>query len=35
MAHYNPDTVISYDEMNRRLGITDDALADYDEVEFE
>jgi PHD/YefM family antitoxin component YafN of YafNO toxin-antitoxin module len=35
MAHYNPDTVISYDEMNCRLGITDVDLTDYNEVEFE
>jgi PHD/YefM family antitoxin component YafN of YafNO toxin-antitoxin module len=35
MAHYNPDSVISADEMNRRLGITDEDLADYNEVELE
>jgi hypothetical protein len=35
MAHYNPATVISADEMNRRLGITDEDLAGYDEVEIE
>jgi PHD/YefM family antitoxin component YafN of YafNO toxin-antitoxin module len=35
MAHYNPNTVISADEMNRRLGITDDDLVDYNEVELE
>jgi PHD/YefM family antitoxin component YafN of YafNO toxin-antitoxin module len=35
MAHYNPDTVISSAEMNHRLGITDEDLANYDEVELE
>jgi PHD/YefM family antitoxin component YafN of YafNO toxin-antitoxin module len=35
MAHYTPTTVISGDEMNRRLGITDEDLAGYDEVEIE
>lgn len=35
MAHYDPSTVISGDEMNRRLGITDEDLAGYDEVELE
>lgn len=35
MAHYDPSTVISSDEMNRRLGITDEDLAGYDEVELE
>jgi PHD/YefM family antitoxin component YafN of YafNO toxin-antitoxin module len=35
MAHYTPATVISGDEMNRRLGITDEDLAGYDEVEIE
>lgn len=35
MAHYDPSTVISADEMNRRLGITDEDLAGFDEVELE
>jgi PHD/YefM family antitoxin component YafN of YafNO toxin-antitoxin module len=35
MAHYDPATVISNDEMNRRLGVTDEDLAGYDEVEIE
>jgi PHD/YefM family antitoxin component YafN of YafNO toxin-antitoxin module len=35
MAHYDPATVISGDEMNRRIGITDEDLAGYDEVEIE
>lgn len=35
MAHYDPDTVISGDEMNRRLGITEEDLAGYEEVEIE
>ena len=35
MAHFNPDTLISEQEMNKRFGITDDDLANFDEVEFE
>jgi hypothetical protein len=35
MIHYNPTTVISGSEMNRRLGITDEDLDGYDEVEIE
>jgi PHD/YefM family antitoxin component YafN of YafNO toxin-antitoxin module len=35
MAHYDPTTVISGDEMNRRLGITEEDLVGYDEVEIE
>ena len=35
MAHFNPSTVISEEEMNRRLGIKEDDLAGYDEVEIE
>jgi PHD/YefM family antitoxin component YafN of YafNO toxin-antitoxin module len=35
MAHYDPATIISEDEMNRKLGITDEDLAGYDEVEIE
>lgn len=35
MAHYDPSAVISGDEMNRCLGITDEDLAGYDEVELE
>ena len=34
MAHFNPSTVISEEEMNRRLGIKEDDLAGFDEVEF-
>ena len=29
MAHFNPATLISEEEMNRRLGITEDELADF------
>lgn len=35
MAHYDPSTLISEDEMNRRLGITAADLADFDEVDIE
>lgn len=35
MAHFNPTTVISEEEMNRRLGVSEDDLAGYDEVEIE
>ena len=35
MAHFDPSTLISEEEMNRRLGVTDDDLAGFDEVEIE
>lgn len=35
MVHYDPATLISEDEMNRRLGVTADDLADFDEVDIE
>ena len=35
MVHYDPATVISEAEMNRRLGITAEDLADFDEVDIE
>lgn len=35
MSHYDPSAVISGDEMNHRLGITEDDLAGYDKVEIE
>ena len=35
MAHFNPATLISEEEMNRRLGITEDNLTDFDEVDIE
>lgn len=35
MAHYNPSTLISEEEMNRRLGVTAADLADFDEVDIE
>ena len=35
MAHYDPSALISEEEMNRRLGVTAAALADFDEVDIE
>lgn len=35
MAHYDPSTLISEEEMNRRLGVTSADLADFDEVDIE
>ena len=35
MATFDPDTLISEEEMDKRLGITDDELASIGEVEFE
>lgn len=35
MAHYDPDSTISGEEMNRRLGVKESDLADFDEVEIE
>ena len=35
MAHYDPSTLISDEEMNRRLGVTAADLADFDEVDIE
>lgn len=35
MAHFNPSTLISEEEMNQRLGVTEEDLADYDKVEIE
>jgi PHD/YefM family antitoxin component YafN of YafNO toxin-antitoxin module len=35
MAHYDPTAVISADEMNSRLGITEEDLEGYEEVELE
>ena len=35
MAHYDPSTLISEEEMNRRLGMTAADLADFDEVDIE
>ena len=35
MAHFDPSTLISEEEMNRRLGVTEDDLAGFDEVEIE
>lgn len=30
MSHYDPSSLISEEDMNRRLGITDEDLADFD-----
>ena len=35
MAHFDPSTLISEKEMNRRLGVTESDLAGFDEVEIE
>lgn len=35
MSHYDPATRISSEELDRQLGITEDDLAGFDEVEFE
>ncbi len=35
MEHYDPATIISEDEMLLRLGISEDDLANFDEVEIE
>lgn len=35
MAHFDPTSLISEEEMNRRLGVTEDDLAGFDEVEIE
>ena len=35
LAHYDPATVISEEEMNRRLGVREEDLADFEEVELE
>jgi PHD/YefM family antitoxin component YafN of YafNO toxin-antitoxin module len=35
MSHFNSSTVISSAEMDKRLGITDDDLEGYEEVELE
>lgn len=35
IGHYDPSTVISEVEMDRRLGITEDDLAGYEEVDLE
>ena len=35
MAHFNHEITVSEAEMNRRLGITEDDLAGFDEVDIE
>lgn len=35
IAHFAPDKLISEEEMNRRMGITEDDLKDFDKVEIE
>ena len=35
MAHFDPTSLISEEEMNRRLGISDNDLTGFDEVDIE
>lgn len=35
MAHFDSSTLLSEEEMNRRLGVTEKDLAGFDEVEIE
>jgi len=35
LANYSPDNVISWEEMNRRLGITEEDLASVEKCEIE
>lgn len=35
MAHFDPNTLVSEEEMMHRLGITEEELADFDEAEIE
>ncbi|HAS78914.1 MAG TPA: hypothetical protein DCS38_04270 [Ruminococcus sp.] len=35
MENFNPENTISENQVMEHLGITDDDLADFDEVEFE
>lgn len=35
MTHYDPSKLISEEEMNRRLGVTEDDLKDFKSVEIE
>lgn len=35
LTRFDPSILISEQEMNHRLGITEDDLADYDEVDIE
>ena len=35
MAHFDPASLISEEEMNRRLGISDNDLASFDEAGIE
>lgn len=35
MSHFNPENTVSEAEMNRRLGIAEDDLAGFDEVDIE
>ncbi len=35
MTRFDPSTLISEEEMNHRLGITEEDLADFDEVDIE
>lgn len=35
LAHLNPDTLLTEDEVNERLGITEEELEGYEEIEIE
>ena len=35
MEHFAPESAVPADEVQQQLGITEDDLADFDEVEFE
>lgn len=35
MAHFNPSALLSEEEMNHRLGVTESNLDGFDEVEIE
>lgn len=35
MAHFDPTSLISEEEMNHRLGVTEDNLASFDEIDIE
>ena len=35
MEHFNPEAIVPEEKVMKDLGITDDDLSDFDEVEFE
>ena len=35
LAHYDPKTLVSWDEMMQELGLTEDDLAGWEDVEVE